>query len=71
VRTGVRALRSENDVVRREAVAPLGVCAAAVALVGFQSYIYSVGNVATVTVWIALFLLGAGIAREEDGALSR
>jgi hypothetical protein len=60
-REGVRAVRSVDAGVRSAALAPLGVLAAALVLVFFQSYVYSVGNVATVTVWIALFLLGMGI----------
>ena len=68
VRTGARAFRSAEEAVRLQAVAPLGVLAAAVVLVFVQSYVYSVGNVATVTVWVALFLLGAGVAGEECDA---
>lgn len=64
VRNGVRGIRSRVDVVRTSVAGPLGVLAAAIVLVFFQSYVYSVGNVATVTVWIVLCLLGAGIKRE-------
>jgi hypothetical protein len=42
-----------------EAAALAGVAVAAVVLTLVQSYVYSVGNVATVTVWICLMLLFA------------
>jgi hypothetical protein len=35
------------------------VLVAALALTFFQAYIYSVGNVATLTVWVVLFLTAA------------
>jgi hypothetical protein len=40
-------------------VAGLGVLVAAAAIMLIQSYLYSVGNVATATVWISLFALGS------------
>jgi hypothetical protein len=39
----------------------LGVLVAAAGIMLIQSYLYSVGNVATATVWISLFLLGAAV----------
>jgi O-antigen ligase len=70
VRGGIRALRSVSETVRSAAVAPLGVLAGAVVLVFFQSWVYSVGNVAAVTAWLAFFLLGAGVAFEERDAVA-
>jgi hypothetical protein len=55
-RAGVRSLRMEGGSI---AVAGLGVLAAALVAALGQSYVYSVGNVATVTVWVAAFLLAS------------
>lgn len=41
--------------------AGLGVLVSAVGVMVIQSYLYSVGNVATATVWISIFLLGAAV----------
>jgi hypothetical protein len=66
--TGVRAMRSLPVTQRGEIAAELGVLVAAAALMFIQSYIYSVGNVASGTVWLALFLLGANTLRTTRGA---
>jgi O-antigen ligase len=70
VGAGMRALRSADAAVRSFAVAPLGVLVAALVLVFFQSYVYSVGDVATVTVWVALFALGVGVAERGSTVAS-
>jgi O-antigen ligase len=70
VGAGVRALRSADAAVRSFAVAPLGVLVAALVLVFFQSYVYSVGDVATVTVWVALFALGVGVTERGSTVAS-
>lgn len=56
----VRALRART-VARGEIGAEAGVLVAAACLMVIQSYIYSVGNIASGTVWVALFLLGANV----------
>jgi hypothetical protein len=53
-----RALRFVEGDERILVVAGLGVLVAAAAIMLIQSYLYSVGNVATATVWISLFALG-------------
>jgi O-antigen ligase len=55
----VRALRFVKGDERILVVAGLGVLVAAAAIMLIQSYLYSVGNVVTATVWISLFVLGA------------
>jgi O-antigen ligase len=45
--------------LRRFSPASVGILAAAVVAAAAQSYIYSVGNVATATVWIGAFLLAS------------
>jgi O-antigen ligase len=55
----VRALRVLRGDERVVVAAGLGVLVAAAAIMLIQSYLYSVGNVATGTVWISLFVLGA------------
>jgi O-antigen ligase len=52
----VRALRGAESDESSVARVGLGVIAAAIALTVFQAYIYSVGNVATLTVWVVLFV---------------
>jgi hypothetical protein len=54
-----RALRFVEGDERILVVAGLGVLVAAAAIMLIQSYLYSVGNVATATVWISLFALGS------------
>jgi O-antigen ligase len=54
---GFRALRVRDGEDRVLVVAGLGVLAAAAVIMLIQSYLYSVGNVATATVWISLFTL--------------
>jgi hypothetical protein len=51
--------RSARRQSRELAELGLGVLAAALAAAVGQSYVYSVGNVATVTVWIGVFLLAS------------
>lgn len=53
---GLRALRGPG---RGLAAAGLGVLAAGLVAAIFQSYLYSVGNVAAATLWIPAFLLGS------------
>jgi hypothetical protein len=55
----LRALRSGSSHESSAARVGLGVLVAALALTFFQAYVYSVGNVATLTVWIVLFLTAA------------
>ena len=50
-----------------EAVVSLAVLAAALVLAIVQSYIYSVGDIGTVTVWVCAFL-GAAAIRRREGA---
>ena len=67
---GVRALRYLDGDDRILAVAGLGVVLSAAAIMLIQSYLYSVGNVATATVWISMFAL-APIALEPRAARAR
>src|SRR6185437_13011608 len=53
VAPGLRALRGPRPDL---AAAGLGVLAAGLAIAVVQSYLYSVGNIATSTLWIAAFL---------------
>ena len=55
---GVRAVRSLSGDERTLVVIELGVLVAAAGIMLIQSYLYSVGNIATATIWIALFVLG-------------
>lgn len=67
VRRSVRTIRSTADSeASAQAVAVLGVMAAAAAIAFIQSYVYSVGNVATATVWITLFFAGIGSAAVSE-----
>jgi len=54
---GFRALRVVEGDDRITTVASLGVIVAAAAIMLIQSYLYSVGNVASATVWISMFVL--------------
>ena len=54
---GIRALRSVSDDERILVVAGLGVVLAAAMIALIQSYLYSVGNIATTTVWVSMFVL--------------
>jgi hypothetical protein len=56
-------------VERGEVAAVLGVLVSAAALMMIQSYVYSVGNVARATAWIAMFMLGSAVLGREHGAL--
>lgn len=55
-RAGIRALRGPH---RDVAAAGLGVLAAGLVIALVQSYLYSVGNIATAALWIPAFLLTA------------
>jgi hypothetical protein len=66
----VRMLRRTPLPRRGEVAAGLGVLVAAAALMLIQSYIYSVGNVASGVVWITLFLLGSIVLGKADDAAS-
>ncbi|HEV7565347.1 MAG TPA: O-antigen ligase family protein [Microbacteriaceae bacterium] len=60
VATGaVRGLRSGKKYESSAGSVGLGVLMAALALTFFQAYVYSVGNVATLTVWVVMFLTAA------------
>lgn len=63
----VRALRART-IARGEIGAEAGVLVAAACLMLIQSYIYSVGNVASGTVWVALFLLGGNVLERSARA---
>jgi hypothetical protein len=63
----VRVLRGDEQLL---ALMGLGVLVAACAIMVIQSYLYSVGNVATATVWISLFAL-APVALEPRAAPKR
>jgi O-Antigen ligase len=54
---GFRALRWVEDDERILVVAGLGVVLAAAMIALIQSYLYSVGNIATTTVWVSMFVL--------------
>lgn len=67
----LRLYGSTRDADRGVIAAGLGVLVAAVGVMLIQSYLYSVGNVATATVWITLFMLGAVVLEprvEREGA---
>jgi hypothetical protein len=79
---GPRTIPALDDEARPVVAALYGVLVAAAGIMLVQSFLYSVGNVATATVWISLFLLGAVVlgpktrrevvvvpAREERGVL--
>jgi O-Antigen ligase len=55
---GIRVLHVLRGDERVLQAAALGVFVAAAAIMMIQSYLYSVGNVASATVWISLFILG-------------
>ena len=50
---------------RPESTVSLAVIAVALTLAVVQSYIYSVGDIGTVTVWVCAFLGAAAVARRE------
>lgn len=58
---GRAALRAQAEAAASAGVVTAGLVAALV-----QSYMYSVGNVATATFWIAVFLLAAAGPREQE-----
>jgi hypothetical protein len=65
----VKTLRRRPVGARGEVAAELGVLVAAGALMMVQSYLYSVGNVASATAWIAMFMLGSSVlGRERDAS---
>jgi hypothetical protein len=57
----VRALRSSEIPERSAARVGIAVILAGTVLAFFQTYLYSVGNVATVTLWVVVFLTAAAI----------
>jgi hypothetical protein len=63
---GVRRIRRTALEQRGEIAAGLGVLVAAAALMMIQSYIYSVGNVASGVVWMTLFILGSRVLEKAD-----
>ncbi len=63
----VRVLRGDEQLL---VLMTLGVLVAAAAIMLIQSYLYSVGNVATATVWISLFAL-APVALEPRAVAKR
>ena len=58
VRRSLRAIGRVHGDERGVVAVGLGVLVAAAALMLIQSYVYSVGNVGSVTVWVTLFVLG-------------
>jgi O-antigen ligase len=69
IAAAIRTLRRTPLDRRGEVAAELGVLGAAASLMLIQSYIYSVGNVATAIAWISLFLLGSRVlGKAADGA---
>lgn len=67
----IRRLRRVPLNERGELAAELGVLVAAAALMTIQSYIYSVGNVASATAWIAVFMLGTiALGGDQDARLA-
>lgn len=64
---GVRALLSQDAEARSLAIVGLGTLAGALTVTFVQSYIYSVGNVASATVWITAFILGTGVLGKKAG----
>jgi O-antigen ligase len=69
----IRAVRSADVGEQSVGRVGLAVLVAALALTCFQAYVYSVGNVATLTVWVVLFLiaattLGKGGLRKGDAS---
>jgi O-antigen ligase len=60
---GAGAIRRESP----EAIVTLAVLASALVLAIVQSYIYSVGDIGTLTVWVCVFL-GAAAARRQESA---
>jgi O-antigen ligase len=64
-----KRLRRTPASTRGDLAAELGVLVAAGVLMMVQSYLYSVGNVASATAWIAMFMLGSSVlGRERDGS---
>lgn len=60
---GALALAAVRGWARPEATVSLAVLAAALVLALVQSYIYSVGDIGTVTVWVCAFLGAAAVSR--------
>jgi hypothetical protein len=65
---GSLALGSLRSGLRGLGAVGLGVLAAALVLAVVQSYIYSVGNIGTLAVWVPPFLAGAVVVRERAAA---
>jgi hypothetical protein len=64
----LRVIRRTSIERHGEVAAELGVLVAAFTLMLIQSYIYSVGNVASATAWLAVFLLGSNVLRKGSDA---
>jgi hypothetical protein len=64
----VLILRSPPSPTRSVAGVCAGVVAAGLALTLIQSYVYSVGNIASVSFWVCAFLLTVVVARRESAA---
>jgi hypothetical protein len=60
--TGMRGIRRVDDEARLLLAAAAGAVVAGLVLGGFQSYLYAVGNNATLTFWLAAFLVAAAAA---------
>jgi hypothetical protein len=67
----VRALHSSVTTERSAGRVGLAVLVAALTLTFFQAYLYSVGNVATLTVWVVLFLTAAATLGARGAARGR
>ena len=69
----VRSLRSSVTTERSAGRVGLAVLVSALVLTFFQAYLYSVGNVATLTVWVVLFLTASATlgARGASGGRAR
>jgi hypothetical protein len=69
---GLRRIPALDDEARPIVASLLGVLVAAAGIMVIQSFLYSVGNIATATVWISLFLLGTVVlepARQREAVL--
>jgi len=71
VQGGIRAIRGSDPEGRSVAVVGLGVLFAAVTVTLIQSYVYAVGNIAVLTVWVTLFLLGSVALDRERPPVER
>jgi hypothetical protein len=69
--TGASAIRALDDRARLLLAAAAGAVAAGLVLGAFQSYLYAVGNNATLTFWLAAFMLAAAAAAKVERAGAR